>query len=330
MNTERVALVGSGETAKRVADILANRQDLEVFCFSHHAAGQTSRLGMAYLRPHPDTILATCSLTLLCTKDRLAMNLVPALLRSPHHRCIDISGAYRVRWKDERFRQIYGFPHTDLGRSSTYGLPELQDHSKLRNARLIATAGTVSTGALLALVPLAIRKTISPTGPVRIEASCGTSGFGKSDRVAGGIVRSDPEMELESEARHEPEILHGFRCLTGCELNLIRPPRIAMSPQPRGVEARVRFIGTKSRRWTEAKACYLESYPLNGLVQIPTREYDDGEHLVGTHFCELSLDRSAKDLTVIARLDNLGKGGPSQLVQNLNIAMGKDPLRGLL
>lgn len=284
---------------------------------------------MAYLWPDCDAILARCSLTLLCTKDQSAMKVVPGLLRSPAHRCIDISGAYRVPWEDRQFQQIYGFPHTDPSRPSVYGLPELQKGSTLREARLIATAGTVSTAALLAIVPLAIGATILPGDPLRIEASCGASGFSDCDRVVGGIDLSDRRMERESEARHAPEICHGFRCLTGLELNL-ESLRIEMSPQPRGVEARVHFGGAGSRQWAEARKCYREFYPPTGLVRIAAHEHVDGQHLIGTHFCELSPDRGASELTVIARLDNLGKGGPGQLVQNLNIALGRDPLLGLL
>jgi len=329
MNTTQVALVGSGETAKRVAEMLKRRADIEISgCFSDYAAGAVSVLGQPYLQPDSDVILASSCLTLLCTKDQIAMDLVPRLLQSTNHRCIDISGAYRLLWEDRQFQQIYGFPHTDLGRSSVYGLPELQNESALRDARLIATAGTVSTAALLAIVPLAIHGTISPTDRLWIEASCGASAFAKCDRVAGGIDRSDRRMERDSGARHTPEICHGFRYLTGHDLNL-ECLCIEMTQWRRGVEARIHFGGAEASQWVDAQRLYQEFYPPAGLVRVAAHEHVDGQHLIDTHVCELSPDRDTAELTVIARLDNLGKGGPGQLVQNLNIALGRDPLHGL-
>jgi N-acetyl-gamma-glutamyl-phosphate reductase len=251
------------------------------------------------------------------------MELVPQLLQSPGHRCIDISGAYRVPWEDRQFRQIYGHPHTDLGQQSVYGLPELQEDATLRDARLIATAGTVSTAVLLAIAPLCIHEAISPADPVRIEARCGSSVFSLSDR-------SSRKMERESEDRHEPEIRHGLRNLTGHELSLVGL-HIERTSRQRGVEARINFGGARMSRWDEVQRLYKDFYAPEGLVRVATDEMVDDQHLVNTHFCELSQGRGAVELTVVARLDNLGKGGPGQLVQNLNIALGKDdPLHGLL
>ena len=51
-----------------------------------------------------------------------------------------------------------------------------------------------------------------------------------------------------------------------------------------------------------------------------------------TNFCDIGFEFDAPTgrLTVVAAIDNLGKGAAGQAIQNLNLLMGFDEAEGLL
>ena len=82
----------------------------------------------------------------------------------------------------------------------------------------------------------------------------------------------------------------------------------------------------------ECKAAWRSAYGHSAAVRV-TDEPPTLSRIVGTDVLELgAFDNAgleAPTVTVVAALDNLGKGAAGQAVQNMNLMLGYDVVRGL-
>jgi N-acetyl-gamma-glutamyl-phosphate reductase len=253
-----------------------------------------------------------------------AMRVVPELL-ARGTRVVDLGPDYRLRDPSE-YERTYGKPHTDPDHlaEAVYGLPELFGE-QIRSARLVANPGCYPTATLLALAPLLRHQELA--SPIIIDAKSGTSGAGN----ALSETTHHPKAALSvtpygtPRHRHLPEMAEVLSRL------MERPPALVFVPH---VVPLVRGIlcsiypspagGAKPDGWEELLRAAYGSTPFVHVGGTP--------HLgwaYGTNHCYLSVQRAGDASVVFSALDNLGKGGATQAIQNANLMFGWDESLGL-
>ncbi|MCI4319540.1 MAG: N-acetyl-gamma-glutamyl-phosphate reductase [Thermoplasmata archaeon] len=253
-----------------------------------------------------------------------SMKIVGALL-DRGVRVIDLGPDYRFTDANV-FRATYGADHADQSHlaEAVYGLPELF-RERLRSARLVANPGCYATATLLALWPLVRHDLL--TGPVVVDAKSGSSGAGAAPTAAS----HHPEAALSVVPyglpvhRHLPEI-RTVLAQVGPE-----PPTITFVPHlvplVRGILCSIYPTLSSSTTSTSLAELYTSVYRgspfvrVGGVPKLPWA--------TGTNRCYLSATQVGDAPVVFSALDNLGKGGAAQAVQNANVLFGFDERTGL-
>lgn len=253
-----------------------------------------------------------------------AMKQVPALLAAGS-KVVDLGPDYRLR-DPATFAATYGQPHSDtthLG-EAVYGLPELF-HEQVRSARLIANPGCYPTATLLALAPLLAAHQLD--GPVIVDAKSGTSG-------AGSGLSSDthhPEAALTVHPygtpnhRHVPEMKAAMAAYAGTSPALVFVPHLV--PLVRGILCSIYPTPAASADPEGWPALFEAAYGPSPFVRCggtPRLSWAQG-----TNRCFLSVQRAGDAPILFSALDNLGKGGAAQAIQNANLMFGFDETAGL-
>ncbi|MCI4369009.1 MAG: N-acetyl-gamma-glutamyl-phosphate reductase [Thermoplasmata archaeon] len=253
-----------------------------------------------------------------------AMQVVPALLERGI-KVVDLGPDYRL--KDPlQYERAYGSPHADpehLG-EAVYGLPELF-RSEVKRARLIANPGCYPTATILALAPLLKHQEIH--GPIVVDAKSGTSGAGS------GLTSSShhPEAALTVLPygtpfhRHVPEMSQVLGGLNGGAPSLVFVPHLV--PLVRGILCSIYATPSEGAHVDRWESLLKEAYSPNGFVRVggvPKLPWASG-----TNRCYLSVQSAGTAPVLFSVLDNLGKGGAGQAVQNANLMFGWDETLGL-
>ncbi|HEV2428572.1 MAG TPA: N-acetyl-gamma-glutamyl-phosphate reductase [Thermoplasmata archaeon] len=254
-----------------------------------------------------------------------AMQVVPSLLERGI-RVVDLGPDYRMRDPSE-YARVYRRPHADPTHlaEAIYGLPELF-RDQLTHARLVANPGCYPTAALLAIAPLLAARAIE--GPIVIDAKSGTSGSGHDPTPSA----HHPEAALTvwpygtPEHRHLPEmrsviarlgdgpippivfVPHLVPLVRGILCSIYPNPSSTAAPEDWPAMYDAFFRGSKFVR-------------VGGVPRLPWTQ--------GTNRCYLNVQRSGDGAVVFSALDNLGKGGAAQAIQNANLLMGWDESTGL-
>jgi N-acetyl-gamma-glutamyl-phosphate reductase len=189
-------------------------------------------------------------------------------------------------------------------------------------------------GAVLAIAPL-LKSGWGSTDGIVIDGKSGVTGAGAQGR------KIDP-MYLYTEAnenvqaygiaghRHTPEIEQELSGLAGRPVIVTFTPHLV--PLNRGLftTASVPLAGTRTT--AELIALYREFYAGEPFVRV----LDEGQRpatraVVGSNFCDVTIvaDPRTGRAVCVSAIDNLGKGGSANGVQNLNIMMGWDERTGL-
>jgi N-acetyl-gamma-glutamyl-phosphate reductase len=252
-----------------------------------------------------------------------AMRAVPGLLERGI-RVIDLGPDYRLPDPAE-YARVYGRPHADPEHlaGAVYGLPEVFGGA-VRTARLVANPGCYATAALLAIFPLAERGLVE--GPVVVDAKSGSSGAGHDPTPA----THHPEAALTvwpygaPEHRHLPEMRAAI-ARTGRGVPPITfVPHLV--PLVRGILCSI-YPTSASASAEEWRQLYEERYRgspfvrVGGVPRLPWVQ--------GTNRCYLSVERAGDAPVVFSAIDNLGKGGAAQAIQNANLLMGWPETAGL-
>ncbi|MHB8351758.1 MAG: N-acetyl-gamma-glutamyl-phosphate reductase [Thermoplasmata archaeon] len=253
-----------------------------------------------------------------------AMKVVPDLLERGV-KVVDLGPDYRLPTA-EQYAAAYGRPHTDpahLG-EAVYGLPEFFGE-RIRTARLVANPGCYPTATLLALIPLVRAGALA--GRIVIDAKSGTSGAGQGFSTAS----HHPEAALTvlpyglPSHRHLPEmqeILGGFAAAVP-PLQFV--PHVV--PVVRGILCSIypsAAEGSDPGDWPELWRAAYGASPFVRIGGIPRLAWAQG-----TNRCYLSLQRTGELPVIFSVLDNLGKGGAAQAIQNANLMTGAPADRGL-
>ena len=282
----------------------------------------------------PDDLAGVADVVFLALPHMESQKAVP-VLRRRGRKVIDLSADYRLRNADD-YTTWYKTPHVDAEglAEAVYGLPEL--HRKaIASAALVASPGCYAVGAILALAPL-LKSGIGRPDGVVIDGKSGVTGAGAQGR------KIDP-MYLYTEAtenvqayglathRHTPEMEQELTALAGHPVRVTFTPHLL--PLNRGLFTTASVPLSRAVSTAELRALYDEFYAGEPFVRVS----GDGAALpairrvVGSNMCDIAVvanGRTERAICVSA-IDNLGKGGSANGVQDLNVMYGWDERTGL-
>ncbi len=255
---------------------------------------------------------------------------------------VDLGADYRLA-DAAAWARHYGTAHQ--GRWPC-GLPELpQAREQIRAADRVAVPGCYATACILALAPLVAAGLIEPADIVIVAAS-GTSGAGRvlrQELLGSEVMGSVAAYQAGGAHRHTPEIEQA--------LQEVRPPgspgaasavRVSftpvLAPMPRGILAtctarlaRTGLAGTglATGRLREALADGYQSEPF--VCVLPDGSWPATAAVAGSNGVHLQAAADARTgrATVVAAIDNLGKGAAGQAVQVANLMLGLPETAGL-
>lgn len=291
----------AGTTGLQIRDRLAGRADVTLIQIDPARRKEPAARAEAF---------EAADVAILCLPDDAAREAV-ALSRDMDTRIIDASTAHRVAegW-------AYGFPEL----STDY-------RAAVAGARTVSNPGCYSTGAIALLFPLIRAGLIAPDEAVSINAVSGYTGGGKSliAEYEGGTAPAHFVYGLAQGHKHIPEIM----AHTGLRRRPVFAPAVGNFAQGMAVQMPLHLEG---RRIADIRAALADHYAGAGFVQV----VEAGERIVptalnDTNRLEISVngDDARGVATVVAVLDNLGKGASGAAVQNLNLMIGADEGAGL-
>jgi N-acetyl-gamma-glutamyl-phosphate reductase len=340
----RVAVAGaSGYMGAELLRLLLRHPEVELTAVtSERLAGEP----LASVYPHlrgltslrlqalePDRLAAQADVVFLALPHMESQRAVPVLRRRGVN-VLDLSADYRLRNPDD-YTVWYKTPHedpTNLG-ESVYGLPEL--HRKgLAGACLVANPGCYAAGAILAMAPLFRHGLARPEGVV-VDGKSGVTGAGAQGRNV------DP-MYLYAEAnenvqaygitthRHTAEMEQELGALAGMSVRVQFTPHLV--PLNRGLFTAASVALATPMTTARLLDVYREFYAGEPFVRV----LDEGQRPMtravgGSNYCDLTVvvDQRTSRAVCVSAIDNLGKGGAANGVQNLNIVCGFSERAGL-
>ena len=230
----------------------------------------------------------------------------------------------------------YGGDHP--GRWVT-GLPELPGARPLiRGASRVAAPGCYATAAIVALAPLVAAGLVAADDVVVVAAS-GTSGAGRSlraDLLGSEVMGSVSAYQAGGAHRHTPEIEQALAEAAGG-----RPARVSftpmLAPMPRGILATctarlVPAAGTGAADTAGLRAALADAYAGEPFVALlPAGRWPATAAVAGSNgvHVQAAADPRTGRATVVAAIDNLGKGAAGQAIQNANLMLGLPETAGL-
>jgi N-acetyl-gamma-glutamyl-phosphate reductase len=324
-------LGASGYLGGELLRVLSSHPDIEV---THAVSGSHAGARLGDVAPQldrfGDLVLAAdasgvdADLAFLAQPAGEAMTTVPGLL-DRGIRVIDLGPDYRLK-DPEEYARTYGQPHADAAHlaEAAYGLPELF-RDEIKRARLVANPGCYPTATLLALAPLLRHHEV--VGPVVVDAKSGTSGAGATPtrtshhpEAAGTVLPYGTPTH-----RHVPE-MNAILARLGPDVPaLVFVPHLV--PLVRGLLCSIYATGRPGADAHEWGHLYEDAYrgsPFVSVGPVPRLSWASG-----TNRCFLSVQSAGGVPVVFSALDNLGKGGATQAVQNANLLLGLDERTGL-
>ena len=241
---------------------------------------------------------------------------------------IDLSGDLRIADSTVHSAVYPEVPYLSSLRSQfRYSLPDLpqQAFSDASLPQCISNPGCLASAAILTLKPFTER-TNPLVGRCVVDGKTGTSGAGREP----SSTMHHPNRHADFTAykplvhRHEPEIQQALSPWNG---SLMFVPHLI--PVSRGI-----FVSTygelAQEDTTEQALNHLRNYykqsPFIRVRNAPPRLVD----VVGTNFCDLSVQVRGKEVVIFAALDNLGKGMVGTAIQNMNLICGLPAHEGLM
>ncbi|MDO5647595.1 N-acetyl-gamma-glutamyl-phosphate reductase [Paracoccus sp. (in: a-proteobacteria)] len=295
----------AGTTGLRIRDRLQLRDDIRLIQLDPALRKDTAARRDAF---------AAADVAILCLPDDAAREAV-ALTRDLDVRLIDASSAHRV---DERW--AYGFPELDADLRAA-----------IADAQLVSNPGCYATGAIAMIAPLLDAGLIDDEEPLTINAISGYTGGGKAlvAEYEDGDAPDHFIYALNQHHKHIPEIMG----LTGLRVQPVFAPSVGNFAQGMAVQLPLhldeeRTVSALHDALSDhyVGAHFVRVLPMDhwGARIVPTS-------LNGTNMLNISVqgDDNTGCATVVAVLDNLGKGASGAAVQNLNIMLGLDETTGL-
>jgi N-acetyl-gamma-glutamyl-phosphate reductase len=256
------------------------------------------------------------------------------VLRARGTKVIDLSADYRLRNASD-YVEWYKAAHLDPEglAHAVYGLPEL--HRKaIVGASLVANPGCYPAGAILATAPL-VKGGLARLEGIVVDGKSGVTG-------AGAQGRNPDPMYLYAEAnenlqaygigfhRHTAEMEQELSLLAGESLRIAFTPHLV--PLNRGLFTTASVPLATKLGTADLLQVYREFYAGEPFVRV----LDEGQRpttrsVVGSNYCDLTVvaDTRTGRAVCVSAIDNLGKGGSANGVQNLNVMHGWSERLGL-
>jgi N-acetyl-gamma-glutamyl-phosphate reductase len=256
------------------------------------------------------------------------------VLRQRGCKAIDLSADYRLRDPND-YVTWYKAPHIDLPGlgEAVYGLAEL--HRKaIAAATLVASPGCYPAGAVLATAPL-FRAGLARLDGVVIDGKSGVSGAGAQGRkIEPMYLYTEANENVQAYGiaghRHTPEIEQELSALAGAPLRVSFTPHLL--PLNRGLFTTASVPLASAATTARLLDVYRDFYAGEPFVRV----LDEGERpttrsVVGSNYCDVTVvsDHRTGRAVCVSAIDNLGKGGSANGVQNLNVMMGWSERTGL-
>lgn len=303
-----------GTTGLRLHERLAGRTELELTAID--PALRKDAAERARLSNEADIVF-------LCLPDAAAKEAV-ANITSDSTRIIDASTAHRT---DDAW---------------AYGMPELSTAHRemVKNARQVANPGCHATGFIALVYPLVAKGLVSPGYPFTCHSLTGYSGAGKpmiakyADPDRGPQYASPRQYALGLTHKHLPEM----KKITGITHPPVLNPIIADIYAGMLVSVPLHTGLMKTPMGAEAlQAFFAEYYQGQRAVKVmpfgAERENEGGmldiNGIDGRDILELYVCGNEEQVSLFARLDNLGKGASGAAIQNMNLMCGFNEMAGL-
>ena len=244
---------------------------------------------------------------------------------------VDLSGDFRLR-DAAAYKKYYGakHPHPELLGTFVYGLPEL-NREEIKQAKYVASPGCFATTIELALLPLARAglldgASVEVAGHHRLVGHRHRAERGHAPPGARGNLQTYKPLEHQ----HVPEIVQtlGDARREGRRAPLRSGLRAALARHLRDVLRRAARHGRQRRG---SPRCTTRRYASEPFVRLPKQAPARGRRGRAARTTRGRLrrparshERQAHGRAVLARLDNLIKGGAGQAIQSMNIMLGLD------
>ena len=303
-----------GTTGLRIHEMLARRSDVQVLRI---AADKRKDLA------ERARLLNAADVAFLCLPDAAAREAV-ALVENPGTCVIDASTAHRT---------LPGW---------AFGLPELaaDQRAKLRAGKRIANPGCHASAFILLLRPL-VDAGLVPAGlGLSATSITGYSGGGNKmiDQYQAG---PDPRLDsprpyaLNLAHKHLPEMV----AHTGLSKAPVFMPIVGRFFKGLAVSVPLHLddlqAGTSGATLHRALAeryageRFVKVMPLGDAASLDEGGFFDVQACNDSNRCELFVFASERQVVLMSRLDNLGKGASGAAVQSMNVHLGLDEGLGL-
>jgi N-acetyl-gamma-glutamyl-phosphate reductase len=302
-----------GTTGLRIHEMLARRSDVQVLRIAADKRKDSAERAR---------LLNAADVAFLCLPDAAARE-AAALVTNPNTCVIDASTAHRT---------VPGW---------TYGLPELAtgQRDKLRSAKRISNPGCHATAFVVLLRPLVDAGLVAADALISATSITGYSGGGKqmiAQYEAGGDVRlqSPRPYGLALHHKHLPEMA----AHTGLALPPVFMPVVANFYKGLAVSVPLHLgqlkPGTTPAMLQQALAAHYASERFINVMPLSdpaTLEggFFDVQACNDTNRCDLFVFANDRQVLLLSRLDNLGKGASGAAVQAMNLHLGLDEGLGL-
>jgi N-acetyl-gamma-glutamyl-phosphate reductase len=302
-----------GTTGLRIHEYLAQRRDIEVLRIApEHRKDATERA----------RLLNAADVAFLCLPDAAAREAV-ALVTNPRTCLIDASTAHRT---------VPGW---------AFGLPELASgqRARLRESKRIANPGCHASAFILLLRPLVDAGLVPASLPVSAGSITGYSGGGKKmiEQYQAGqdpALTSPRPYALTLAHKHVPEMM----AHTGLTVAPLFQPVVSnfykglavsvplhLSQMAQGASAE--SVHTAMSRHYDGER-FIRVMPLRDPATLEDGFFDV-QACNDTNRVDIFVFANDRQVLLMARLDNLGKGASGAAVQAMNVHLGVDEGLGL-
>ena len=256
------------------------------------------------------------------------------ILRAEGTKVFDLSADYRLRNAAD-YVEWYKAAHLDPDglAHSVYGLPELHRKS-IVGASVVASPGCYPVGTILATAPL-VKGGLARLEGIVVDGKSGVTG-------AGAQSRNPDPMYLYTEAnenvqaygigshRHTAEMEQELSLLAGEAVRVSFTPHLV--PLNRGLFTTASVPLATRLGTADLVQVYREFYEGEPFVRV----LDEGQRpttrrVIGSNYCDITVvvDSRTSRAVCVSAIDNLGKGGSANGIQNLNIMQGWNERTGL-
>jgi N-acetyl-gamma-glutamyl-phosphate reductase len=304
----------------------------------HATVGQTvsqihpqlrGQLDLVVEESDPKAAIERCEFLFFSLESKVGVPWIREALEAGR-KVFDFSADFRLS-SVEAYARYYGeHPALDLLPQAVYGLPELHREG-VRKAKLAALPGCYSTGAILALAPLAKDRLIH-TDFVVVDSKSGISGAG---RTKWALNYHFPEAN-ERVAAYSPGT-HRHTSEMDQELSLLGDPVSVtftphLIPMTRGILTTAYALLKADHTPAKLLARYQDFYADEPFVEImPEGELPASKFAYGSNKCfvGLTIQPGTRKVIVVSAIDNLIKGQAGAGVQCMNLMCGFEETAGL-